>query len=45
MPRRNDVPFDVWMQSDLDYIRTCSVLSDVVIIAKTFGAVLHAEGW
>lgn len=45
MPKRNGVPFDEWMQSDLDYIRTCGVLLDILIIAKTFKAVFHAEGW
>ena len=45
MPGRNSIPFDEWMQADIDYIRTCGVTADAIIIAKTFRAILNAEGW
>lgn len=45
MPGRNTVPFDEWMQSDIDYIRTCNAIADLLIIVKTFRVVLNAEGW
>lgn len=41
---RANVSWEEWVELDLDYIQDMSVPTDAKIIAKTFGAVLHAEG-
>jgi exopolysaccharide biosynthesis polyprenyl glycosylphosphotransferase len=41
---RNGIPFDRWMQLDMEYIDKWSLGLDVVILAKTVPAVLRATG-
>jgi exopolysaccharide biosynthesis polyprenyl glycosylphosphotransferase len=41
---RNDVDFDRWMELDLEYIDTWSLLGDLAICVKTVPAVLGARG-
>ena len=41
---RADVPWDEWVEMDLDYIEDMSVWTDVRIIARTFGVVLGKAG-
>lgn len=41
---RADVPWDEWVEMDLDYIEDMSVWTDMRIIAKTFGVVLRKAG-
>lgn len=41
---RNDIPFDEWVEMDLDYIKDASLWTDIKIIFKTFFAVLHRDG-
>jgi exopolysaccharide biosynthesis polyprenyl glycosylphosphotransferase len=43
-PSRNEVPFDRWMTMDLDYICRWSLWLDIVLILKTFPAVLLGRG-
>lgn len=41
---RADVPWDEWVEMDLDYIRDMSVWTDIRLIARTFGAVMRKAG-
>jgi len=41
---RNDIPFEQWMELDLEYIDNWSLLLDLKIILKTIPAVLFAKG-
>ncbi len=41
---RNEVPFDVWVQMDIDYIRHRSLALDFKLLCKTFPAVLSGRG-
>ena len=41
---RANVDWEEWVELDLDYIQDMSVLTDIKLIAKTFGAVLEGEG-
>lgn len=41
---RNDIPFDQWVEMDLEYIDKRSFLSDIAIILKTPIAMLSATG-
>ena len=41
---RASIDWEDWVELDLDYIQDMSVLTDLRLIAKTFGAVLKAEG-
>lgn len=41
---RSDIDFDTWMDMDLEYIDSWSLLSDVRILAKTIPAVLSGSG-
>jgi lipopolysaccharide/colanic/teichoic acid biosynthesis glycosyltransferase len=41
---RNDIPFEEWIQLDLIYIENRSILLDVEIFFRTFGAVLARSG-
>ena len=41
---RAEVPWDEWVEMDLDYIRDMSVLTDLRLIARTFGVVLGKVG-
>jgi len=43
-PNRNDIPFDKWMDMDLDYIDRWSLLLDISIILKTLPAVFWGRG-
>ncbi len=43
-PKRNDLTFDEWVALDLKYIRERSLIVDMKIILKTFGAVIGMEG-
>ena len=43
-PRRNDLSFDEWLNLDFKYIEKRSLLVDLGIIFRTFGAVLGMEG-
>lgn len=41
---RNDIPFDQWIEMDLQYIKEASVLVDIKIILKTVGSVISGKG-
>lgn len=41
---RNDISFDEWIEMDLRYINTASVLTDVKILLNTVKAVLVGKG-
>ena len=41
---RNEVPFDVWMKMDMQYIDGWSLLVDLKILLKTIPAVLRGTG-
>ena len=43
-PNRNDIPFDKWMDMDLDYIDRWSLWLDISIILKTLPAVFLGRG-
>lgn len=43
-PRRNDLPFERWVELDVKYIQERSFRTDWRIIFKTVGAVFHGEG-
>lgn len=43
-PDRNQIPFDQWVELDLEYIRRRSLRLDWVLIFKTFGAVGRMYG-
>ena len=44
MRNRDDVSFDAWVDSDLRYIETCSMWTDIKLVARTVGVVLTAQG-
>ena len=41
---RSDVGFDEWVELDLQYIDTWSILNDLWILMRTFGAVIQGRG-
>ena len=41
---RASIDWEDWVELDLDYIQDMGVMTDLRLICKTFGAVLHAEG-
>lgn len=41
---RTEIPFDDWMEMDLDYVRNFSFLGDLVILLRTCSAVLSGKG-
>jgi len=43
-PMRNSLTFDEWLELDMKYIRERSILTDLKILLKTFGAVCGLEG-
>lgn len=43
-PNRNDMPFDKWVEMDLNYIETRTTWQDIKIILKTPFAMLSATG-
>ena len=43
-PKRNDIPFDIWMNMDLDYIDRWSLWLDISLILKTLPAVFLGRG-
>jgi len=43
-PNRNDIPFDRWMDMDLDYIDRWSLWLDISLILKTLPAVFLGRG-
>ncbi len=43
-PNRNDIPFDLWMDMDLDYIDRWSLWLDISLILKTLPAVFLGRG-
>lgn len=43
-PSRNSLSFEEWLELDLKYIKERSFKTDIIILFKTVGAVLGAEG-
>ena len=43
-PSRNSLSFEEWLELDLKYIKERNFKTDIVILFKTIGAVLGAEG-
>ena len=43
-PKRNDLPFEEWLNLDIKYIEERSFRTDVKILIKTVGAVFGMEG-
>ena len=43
-PNRNDMPFEKWLEMDLEYIETRTAWQDIKIIFKTPFAMLSATG-
>jgi len=43
-PNRNGIPFDLWMNMDLDYIDRWSLWLDISLILKTLPAVFLGRG-
>lgn len=43
-PRRNDVPFEQWVDMDIDYICDRSIWKDIKLIFKTIEAVFRGTG-
>ena len=41
---RNNIPFDKWMEMDMEYIDNWSLLLDIKIILKTFKVVFKGDG-
>ncbi len=41
---RNNIGFDEWIEMDIRYIREAGITSDIIILFKTFGAVIGQEG-
>ncbi len=41
---RSDIPFDEWMQMDIEYVRTRSLLMDLKLLLLTVPAVISARG-
>ncbi len=41
---RADIPWDEWVELDLDYIQDMSLLTDIKLIGRTFGAVFGGKG-
>ena len=41
---RDDIPGDEWVEMDLRYIMEMSIMTDLKLIVKTFGAVLGKKG-
>ena len=41
---RSDMPFDEWVETDIQYIKERSLLVDFKILVKTFIAVLKRDG-
>jgi exopolysaccharide biosynthesis polyprenyl glycosylphosphotransferase len=41
---RNNIPFDKWMQMDMDYIDNWSLTLDFIIIMKTFKVIFKHDG-
>lgn len=41
---RDDIGLDDWVELDLQYIRNCSLKTDLYLIARTVGVVLSAQG-
>jgi lipopolysaccharide/colanic/teichoic acid biosynthesis glycosyltransferase len=41
---RNSIPFEQWMQMDIEYIDKWSLWLDVKILARTIPAVLRGSG-
>lgn len=41
---RADVPWDEWVEMDLDYIEKMSVSEDLRLVCKTFGALFRGDG-
>ena len=44
MPNRNEIPFQKWVEMDLDYIQHRTMLLDIKLILKTPGVMLHRGG-
>ena len=43
-PNRNDIPFQQWVEMDLDYIQHRTMLQDIKLILKTPGVMLRRGG-
>lgn len=44
MPNRNDIPYEKWLEMDLEYIETRTTWKDIKIIFRTPFAMLEATG-
>lgn len=44
MPNKNDIPFEKWLEMDLEYIETRTTWKDIKIILKTPIACIKANG-
>ena len=44
MPDKNDIPYEKWLEMDLEYIETRTTLKDIKIILNTPFAMLRANG-
>lgn len=44
MPNRNDIPYEKWLEMDLEYIETRTTWKDIKIILRTPFAMLEATG-
>ncbi len=44
LENRNDVPFEKWMNLDLDYIDNWTLKEDAKLFFKTFNTVVKATG-
>ena len=43
-PKRNDIPFDRWVEMDVDYVINRSLILDIKIMFKTVFVMLRGEG-
>ena len=43
-PNRNNIPFQKWVEMDLDYIQNRTMWLDIKLILKTPGVMLHNDG-
>ena len=41
---RNNIPFDKWMEMDMEYIDNWSLTLDFIIILKTFKVIFKSDG-
>jgi len=41
---RSDIPFDQWVQMDIEYVRSCNLVQDLKLLLLTVLAVISARG-